>query len=146
MYCPPPHTSKIIWFFKIQNFTTLKPSEALKGTVSRVFLLQVCFINHLSVANLPPSSLTGDKFTAGVNDTGGHTFPKIYTDCVVTPTANLQSVPNDAGGNLPLKDTCVKTKTTYALCLYEYDSRGGGGGGRARSSLYLYDNSVECNV
>ncbi len=53
----------------------------------------------------------------------------------MTPTANLQSVSNDADGNLPLKDTDVKTKATYALCLY--DSRGGEGVGGELDPLFI---------
>jgi hypothetical protein len=73
---------------------TVLTASHLKGTVSRDFLVQVFFMNHLPsflpsttpVANLPPVSTTpaanfatsspcvvdtGGKFATGINDTSG---------------------------------------------------------------------------
>ncbi len=54
------------------------------------------------MANLRPASLTpGGKFTAGVLDTVGHTFPAIYTDRGGTG-GKFAAIVNDDGGDLPL--------------------------------------------
>ncbi len=52
-------------------------------------------------------SLKPAKFTAAVNDTGGHIFPEIYTDCSVTGGEYVTGV-NNAGGQLTTSvyDSC----------------------------------------
>jgi hypothetical protein len=44
-------------------------------------------------------SLIPAKFTAAVNDTGGHIFSEIYTDCSVTGGEYVTGV-NNADGQL----------------------------------------------
>jgi hypothetical protein len=102
---------------------TIKPE--LKGIVSRDFLLQVFFMNHLPPSpggKLPPVSTTpaanfatsspcvvdtGGKFATGVNDTGG----KFAADV------------NDAGGKIIGKTSgCRHLKVNLKAKIYIYVS------------------------